>query len=76
MPTAFVLINAKTGEEEEVLRDLEPIHEVKEAHLVYGVHDIIAHVRTETMEELKNAISWKIRRLDRIRSTLTMVVVE
>lgn len=76
MATAFVLINADIGAEEEVLRSLEPIHEVKEAHLVYGVYDIIALVRTETMEELKNAISWRVRRMDGIRSTLTMIVVE
>lgn len=49
---------------------------MKEAHLVYEVYDIIALVRTETMEELKNAISWRIRRMNRVRSTLTMIVVE
>lgn len=76
MATAFVLINADIGAEEELLRSLEPIHEVKEAHLVYGVYDVIALVRAETMEELKNAISWRIRRMDGIRSTLTMIVVE
>lgn len=76
MATAFVLINAKIGAEEELLRSLEPIHEVKEAQLVYGTYDIIAIVRTETMEELKNAISWRIRRMDGVRSTLTMIVVE
>ena len=76
MASAFVLINADIGTEEEVMRDLEPIQEVKEAHLVYGVYDIIVLVRTETMEELKSAISRRIRRMDRIRSTLTMVVVE
>lgn len=76
MASAFVLINADIGTEEEVMRDLDPIQEVKEAHLVYGVYDIIVLVRTETMEELKSAISRRIRRMDRIRSTLTMVVVE
>lgn len=75
MATAFVLINAEIGAESEVLKDLKTIPEVKEAHMVYGVYDIIARVETETMQELKDTISWKIRRLDKVRSTLTMIVV-
>lgn len=76
MPTAFILINAEIGAEDEVMRNLEPFSEVKEAHMVYGVYDIIARLETETMQDLKEAISWKIRRLEKVRSTLTMVVVE
>lgn len=75
MATAFVLINAEIGAESDVLKDLKAISEVKEAHMVYGVYDIIARVETETMQELKDIISWKIRRLDKVRSTLTMIVV-
>jgi DNA-binding Lrp family transcriptional regulator len=58
-----------------VLKDLEAIPEVKEAHMVYGVYDIIARIETDTMQDLKDTISWKIRRLDKVRSTLTMIVV-
>jgi len=54
---------------------MKEIDEVKEAHMVYGVYDIIARISTETMQELKDIISWKIRRLDKVRSTLTMIVV-
>ena len=75
MATAFVLINAEIGAENEVLKELRGISEVKEAHMVYGVYDIIARVETDTMQELKDTISWKIRRLDKVRSTLTMIVV-
>lgn len=75
MATAFVLINAEIGSENDVLKDLKAIEEIKEAHMVYGVYDIIARVQTETMQQLKDTISWKIRRLDKVRSTLTMIVV-
>lgn len=75
MATAFVLINVEIGAEDEVLRELRPISEVKEAHLVYGVYDIIAIVETPTMQELKDTISLKVRRLDKVHSTLTMIVV-
>ncbi|MGD2200101.1 MAG: Lrp/AsnC ligand binding domain-containing protein [Candidatus Bathyarchaeota archaeon] len=75
MAKAFVLINVEVGAEEEVLSDLRPIPEVKETHVVYGVYDIIAIVETPTMQELKDAISLKIRHLDKVHSTLTMIVV-
>jgi DNA-binding Lrp family transcriptional regulator len=75
LATAFVLINAEIGSESDVLKDLKDIPEVKEAHMVYGVYDIIARIETETMQDLKDTISWKIRRLDKVRSTLTMIVV-
>ena len=75
MATAFVLINAEIGSESDVLKDLKAISEVKEAHMVYGVYDIIARIETDTMQDLKDTISWKIRRLDKVRSTLTMIVV-
>jgi DNA-binding Lrp family transcriptional regulator len=75
LATAFVLINAEIGSESEVLKGLKDINEVKEAYMVYGVYDIIARIQTETMQELKDIISWKIRRLDKVRSTLTMIVV-
>jgi len=75
LATAFVLINAEVGAEREVLKGLKDIPEVKEAHMVYGVYDIIARIQTETMQELKDILSWKIRRLDKVRSTLTMIVI-
>ncbi len=75
MPTAYILISVEIGAEGEVLKSLKPVSEIKEAHLVYGVYDIIARVETETMQELKDAVSWKIRRSDKVRSTLTMIVV-
>jgi len=75
LATAFVLINTELGQEQDVLNKLKELTEVKEVHLVYGVYDIIARIETETMQELKDVISWKIRRLDKVRSTLTMIVI-
>jgi DNA-binding Lrp family transcriptional regulator len=43
---------------------------------VYGVYDIVAKVSADTMDKLKEIVTWKIRRLDKVRSTLTMIVVE
>lgn len=76
MPLAFVLINAEIGSEDEVVGELRKLANVKESYVVYGVYDIVAKVEAESMDKLKEIVTWKIRRLDRVRSTLTMIVVE
>lgn len=47
-----------------------------DVYVVYGVYDIVARVKADTMEKVKETITWSIRRLDKVRSTLTMIVVE
>jgi DNA-binding Lrp family transcriptional regulator len=76
LPTAFVVINSEIGAENEVLKQLKALPEVKEACLVYGVYDVIAKVSADTQDKLKDIVTSKIRGLDKVRSTLTMIVVE
>jgi DNA-binding Lrp family transcriptional regulator len=76
MPLAFVLINAEIGSEDDVLAELRKLGNVKESYVVYGVYDIVAKVEADSMDKLKEIVTWKIRRLDKVRSTLTMIVVE
>jgi DNA-binding Lrp family transcriptional regulator len=76
MPLAFVMITAETGKESQVLDELKEIEHVKEACLTYGVYDIVAEVEAETREKIQEVITRKVRRLNNVRSTLTMMVVE
>lgn len=78
MPKAFVLINTEIGAEADVLDQLKKVEGVgkENAFAVYGVYDIVAMVQADTMDKLKDTVTWKIRRLDKVRSTLTMIVVE
>jgi DNA-binding Lrp family transcriptional regulator len=76
MPMAFVFMNIDTGGEQEVLKQLQGIANVKEAYLVYGVYDLVARIEAETMDKLKEIVTWKVRRLDKVRSTLTTIVME
>ncbi len=73
---AFVLINAEIGSEEEILKELMKIEGVKEAYVVYGVYDVIAKIKADTMDRLKDVVTWHVRRMNKIRSTLTMIVME
>jgi DNA-binding Lrp family transcriptional regulator len=76
MPTAFVLINTEIGSEADVLKDLRKVEGVDEAFAIYGVYDLIARVRAKTMGKLKEIITRHIRRLEKVRSTLTLIVSE
>ncbi|MDH5439741.1 MAG: Lrp/AsnC ligand binding domain-containing protein [Candidatus Bathyarchaeota archaeon] len=76
MPIAFILINTQIGSEGDVLKSLTGIDGIEEAYGVYGVYDIIVKIKAESMAKLKDMVTWRIRRLNKVRSTLTMIVVE
>jgi DNA-binding Lrp family transcriptional regulator len=76
MPRAFVLINVESGSEDEVLRELKKLEGVEEAYFSYGVYDLITRVKADTMENLKDMVSRKVRTLNKVRSTLTLIMME
>jgi DNA-binding Lrp family transcriptional regulator len=76
MAIAYVLINVESGSENEVLDRLAAIDEVKEIYFIYGVYDIIVKVVAENVEKIKEVITWKIRRLENVKSTVTMIAVK
>ena len=76
MPMAYVLITTETGAVDSVLASLKKMDPVKETFMVYGVYDIVATVKAETMDKLKEIVTWNLRSLDKVRSTLTMIVIE
>jgi DNA-binding Lrp family transcriptional regulator len=76
MPRAFVLINVESGAEDEVLQELKKLEGVEEAYFSYGVYDLITRVKADTMENLKDTVSRKIRTLNKVRSTLTLIMME
>jgi len=76
METAYVLINCDMGYEEQVIEELEHISDVKEVHGTYGAYDIIAKVETDETAALRETLTWKIRRIDKVRSTLTLMGIK
>ncbi|HEY6757700.1 MAG TPA: Lrp/AsnC ligand binding domain-containing protein [Nitrososphaera sp.] len=76
MPKAFVLMNAELGSEDSLVNELKKLESVKEVYQVYGVYDIVAQVESDTMEKVKETITWKLRKLNGVKSTLTMIVME
>ena len=76
MPRAFVLINVESGSEDEVLQELNTVEGVEESYFSYGVYDIITKIKAETMDKLKELVTRRIRTLSKVRSTLTLIMME
>ena len=81
MPTAYVLINSDLGTDEtiiskikEILKDEKDIEFTTQG--VYGIYDIVLKISSDNTDILRNVITYKIRKINNVQSTLTMMVVE
>ena len=75
MPMAFVMINTELGSEKEVLDEIRKVDAVKESYITYGVYDMLAKISADTMDKLNEIVTW-VRMLDKIRATITLIVIE
>lgn len=69
-----MLLNTETGSETDVLREIRKISSIEEALLVYGKYDIVLRVESNSMNELKRTITWKIRKMDYVTATQTLII--
>jgi uncharacterized protein with GYD domain len=76
MAKAYVLINCDLGSEDDMIRDIKKLEYVKDVTGTFGAYDIVARIEADTQEQLREAITWKIRKKKKIRSTLTLMEVE
>jgi DNA-binding Lrp family transcriptional regulator len=76
MVQAYILLNVEPGAESKVLERLKSINLVCEAYVSYGVYDLIIRLNADTMDQLKDAVSHKIRTTDQVRSTVTLIIIE
>jgi len=76
MPTAYVLLTTEIGAESDVVAALKKVKGVEEVHNLWGVYDIIASIKADTMGKLTHIITEKIQEIGRINSKLTMIITE
>ena len=76
MTKAFVLINCELGSEEHVISELKTFSDVKEVQGTFGAYDIIVEISSKSIEKIRETITWKIRKIGKIRSTLTLTKIE
>jgi DNA-binding Lrp family transcriptional regulator len=82
MPTTYILLNSDLGSDVEIIKKIKEILDKEgkavryEVQGVYGVYDIIVKITADSMDLLRNIITNKIRKIDKVYSTLTMMVIE
>jgi DNA-binding Lrp family transcriptional regulator len=72
MEKAYVLIGCELGAENYIVSKLLTMDKVKDARVVYGDYDIVVEVEAETEAQMDNLITKKIRKLAKVRSTMTL----
>ena len=82
MPTTYILLNSDLGSDVEIIKKIKEILDKEgksvsyEVQGVYGVYDIVVKISSDSMDHLRNIITNKIRKIDKVYSTLTMMVIE
>jgi len=72
MEIAYILIQCDLGAEEQIIKEIMQIPEVKEVRGTYGIYDVFCKIQADTKESLDNVITSKIRKIQKIRSTITL----
>jgi len=80
VPTAYVLLNSDLGSDESIIGEVKQILVSENAKFeiqgVYGVYDIVLKLTADDPEELRGIITDRIRKIGKVQSTLTMMVIE
>ena len=74
MEKAYILLSCDIGKEHELASQLRPFDEIKHVMITYGDYDIVVEAETEDSDQMDNLITSKIRKLEKIRSTITLRV--
>ncbi|MEO9277609.1 MAG: Lrp/AsnC ligand binding domain-containing protein [Nitrososphaera sp.] len=75
MEKAYILIGCELGSENDIVEKVLKIDKIKDARVVYGDYDIVIEAETDTEAQMDNLITKKIRKLDKVRTTITLGVV-
>lgn len=70
---AYILLNTELGKEAEIIEAIQKVKEVKTTYSLYGIYDLIVEVEAESMDKVKEVVFNNIRRLDNVKSTITLL---
>jgi DNA-binding Lrp family transcriptional regulator len=76
MISAVVLVNTKVGEENKVLESIKNVDGVEEAHVLWGVYDLMVKIKANSIEGLKEIIKLGLRQLAGVSNVLTLMIVD
>ena len=74
--TAYVFLTCDLGYEKTIIKELKRVDSISEVCGIYGTYDIIAKVEHSEIDKLRKIITWNIRKLEHVRSTLTLMKIQ
>jgi DNA-binding Lrp family transcriptional regulator len=74
--SAYVFINVKSGNGMNAVEDIRKVKGVKQAHLVTGLHDVIAYLEAEDVNELGKVIVSQLQKVPGVDRTVTCLTVK
>jgi len=72
MEVAYILIQCDLGSEVEIIQELSKVQEITEVRGTYGIYDIFCKIEADPKDVLDDIITNKIRKVSKIRSTITL----
>lgn len=73
MTIAYVLVNCELGAETDLIEKLNEMEQVKDVFETIGTHDMMVKLEAENFEKIREIVSWNIQKLDKVRSTSTLI---
>lgn len=76
MPTAYILINCDLARTREVIAEIIRLPGILDCTELDAAYDILVKINSRTVEELKETIKSKLKKIPDIKSTLALVAIE
>ncbi len=76
MVDAYSLISIEPGEVSKIFEKVKDVRGVQSAEAVAGPYDIVARIEVPSLEDLTGTVFNKIREIDGVTNTTTLIVVE
>lgn len=76
MSVAYILIKSDLGAEQKVIEDLQKIPQIMKIDRTFGDYDLVVKLEAEHVEKIREIISWNVKKIEKVRSTLTLLKKE
>lgn len=73
---AYVLVNIRTGDVKEVVKNLCRVQGVIEAHMTFGPYDAVAVIETDDINGVGSILAGEIQPIPGVLETLTCLAVD
>ena len=73
MTDAYVMLNCELGAEEKIIEQLKELEQVVDVFETIGTHDMMVKLQGDNFEKIREIVSWNIQKLDKVRSTATLI---